>query len=450
MIDPLIRFLVPLRPWSSVPWTKMSRWERSGYALFVALLLAGLPIAVNRAVQRGGTDFPKFYDSGRCLLEHGTRNPDTALVRYLPSMEVPWVLLAWMPLPVAVGVWYAVGCWSWCGLLAAVSRYLLTDADETTRREATLGAGLLAMPLALDGLCLGSFHLLMVWLLLAALGRVSQNRCWSGGILLGVAIWVKLLPALGVGYLLLKRKWMPAAVAVACVLAIDVVLSVAAYGPQGAWQEHLNWWSAEAVGATGRQLVSPTPVYEDCISNQSVAVTLRRVFTRLGTDPGHARELVRIADLSASQLELAYAATTGLLATAVALYWRRPGRGLSARQWATEIAMLVLSTLWFSPVVWSYHPTAATPALALVLSRLARRRRLLWTIVALWLLSLALLAFPVARVLGNLLWMSLLLGAALVWTGGSPRSGEPDRVGPGKEERGRDSPLTESQAPASA
>ena len=102
--------------------------------------------------------------------------------------------------------------------MAATKRWLLDDLqdlDAPIKRHAVLAAELLVMPLALDHFCLGAFHILMVWLMVAGLGRAARGRPWSGGLLLGMAVWVKLLPLMGVGYLVLKRKWLAAGVALA-------------------------------------------------------------------------------------------------------------------------------------------------------------------------------------------------------------------------------------------
>jgi hypothetical protein len=282
-----------------------------------------------------------------------------------------------------------------------------------------LAAALLTMPLAVDGFCVGAFHVLMVWLMVAGLSHVSRGRSWSGGFLLGTAAWLKLLPVLGIGYLLLKRKWLPAAIAMLSVLVIDVVLSVAAYGPVGAWQEHATWWHNGASGTVMRQLTSVRAVDEDRLTNQSVPVTLRRLLSYLGSDPGKARNQVGIANLSPEQLKAVYLVVMGLLGLPIFLFCRRSGRNLSPGQWSAEIALMSLATLWFSPVVWSYHPTAAMPALAVVLSRGEQYTRLVWTVAMLWLLAMALLGCPIARACGDLLWISLLLGGVLILT--SPR-----------------------------
>ena len=118
------------------------------------------------------------------------------------------------------------------------------------------------------------------------------------------------------------------------------------------------------------------------------------------------------------QLQAVFLGATALLAAGVAAFCRRERKSTAARQGPDEvpaqIALMVLATLWFSPVVWSYHLTAATPALAIVLYRCRHHKPAVWAVAGVWLAALGLLACPVARAAGILLWLSLLLGLALV------------------------------------
>jgi hypothetical protein len=389
-----------------------SPWERAGALLFALMLLVGCPVAVNRAVHGGGADLRWFCSAGRYILEHGTRDPKSNLGRYWPSLDVPWMIVARVPIAVTASLWYLLGCLSWIALLDAIYRYVLTDADLKFRRQATLAAGLLVMPLAIDGLCLGSFHTFMVWLMLVGLCRALRGQTVRGGLLLGVAAWLKLLPFLGAAFLFLHRKPAAALTAILAALTIDVVLSVGAFGVNEAWRQHVIWWQRGAAGTADRQLTSPGYVDEDRLTNQSVAVTVRRLLSSLGSEPGSARNCVRIADLSGPQLKLAFSVLMAVLLLGVGLFcWPR---GPEPPRASAQIAMIVLATLWFSPVVWSYHLTAATPALAIVLARCRNRRLATALLVAAWLTALGLLCFPVVRAVGILLWLSLLTGAALV------------------------------------
>jgi hypothetical protein len=412
----LPRWLWPFAGDANAPPDDVSLWEILGQIVLLAALLIGGKVAVDRACNKGCSDFREFCAAGRHVLQFGTREAEPTLGRYWPSLDVPWIVFARMPLSVATAIWYAIGVWSWLGLLGPVCRSLLAEAEPATRRQATLVAGLLVTPLAVDGLVLGGFHIFMVWCMVAGLLRASRGRDLSGGILLGLGAWMKLLPLLGVGYLVLKRRWRPAAIALACVVAVDLGLSVAAYGPRGAWREHVTWWREGAAGTQLRQLTSETAIDEDRITNQSVAVTLRRLLSRLGTiwDLHEPREHVAMANFTAAQLELAFLVVIGALGLAILAYCRRPGNVLVPQRWATEIALITLATLWLSPVTWSYHPTAALPALALVLARCRQRQFLAWLVISVWVAGLVLLAWPIARACGDLLWLTLLLGLALV------------------------------------
>ncbi len=173
------------------------------------------------------------------------------------------------------------------------------------------------------------------------------------------------------------------------------------------------------------------------MTNQSVAVTLRRLLTSLGSLPAarsqdsasatpgalaeeqmyerefhlKARRQVQLADLTPGQLQAVFLAIMGLLALGVAVYCRpRKSEGAEGRR--DKIVMITLATLWFSPVVWSYHFVAATPVLAVLLLRGRYRWQLVVPVVGLWLGAFCLLKFEAARAAGVLLWMTLLLGAA--------------------------------------
>lgn len=396
-------------------------WQRSARRLFFLLLLAALPIAIGRVANHSSaSDFPAFYASAQYLLVHGERRCNSEFMRYLPSADLPWIALALLPLPAAAVVYYLFNCWCWMGLLDTIGRNLLTGVALAQRRQIMLQTGLLVMPLALDGFAVGAFHVFMVWMMVAGLCQISRERTWQGGFVLGLAIWVKLLPALGAAYLIFKRKWQPAVIALAAVLAADVVLSVASYGPREAWRHHAVWWRDEGSGALNRQLTNPDAINEDRITNQSIAVVLRHTLTTFGMDFSDVRKSVSIADVSAGTLRVVYLTIVGLLALAGAYYCRRSWPDTSRRQRSAEIALLLLATLWFSPVVWGYHPTAVTPALALVISRAPQYPRLCRGMALVWLAALALFAVPYARLLGHATLASLLLGAAVIWVSRPP------------------------------
>jgi hypothetical protein len=426
----------PSPPRPSCRWWQ-NRWELCGWILFAGLLVGFFPFALKRLTRLTSSDFWLFYESANYVVQHGTRDIESKFIHYLPSLEVAFAGLSWMPLFWAAVAWIALMITGWLCLMAAVDRYLLCDDDAVQARRSILCAGLLVLPLFLDHLCIGAFHVLMVWWMVAGLGRISQNKSWSGGIILGLAIWIKMLPLVGVGYLILKRKWLPAALAIVTVVVVDLALSLPMYGPQTTWKLHRQWIDNEVFGVKNQLLTDPNPVGDDRNTNQSLMVVMRHTLTHMGEGTvsdheeavrrgkpryigsvayGGLRPNVAIANLTPDQLQTAYTVVMLLLILGIAIYCRQPSRVLLPRQWATEISLIVLSTLWFSPLVWSYHPTAALPALAVIFARAPRRPKLVLAVTALWMISLTLMGSPLARAMGVTFWMNLLSGVFLVWT----------------------------------
>ena len=90
------------------------------------------------------------------------------------------MLFALLPISVTAVLWYGISCAAWLGLLRTICGRMLVGLDPAAKRHATLAAGLLAMPLVIDGMCLGSFHVLMVWLMILGLDRACRGEETSG------------------------------------------------------------------------------------------------------------------------------------------------------------------------------------------------------------------------------------------------------------------------------
>jgi alpha-1,2-mannosyltransferase len=393
--------------------TKTSPWELLGLTLFVALLVGTLPVALRR-MTRGHSDFDDFYQAGRSVLEHHTRAADSILAYYWPSLDVAWTALAWMPFHVAAVVWYVVSVGTWLGLLRTIHNHLLVGWPDRDRRQATLGTGLLLMPLALNHFCLGSFHILMLWLMVAGLSAVATGRWCRGGLLLGLAIWIKLLPVLAAGYLLWKRQWRPALLAVLTAVTLDAGLSLLGLGPTAAWNAHVRWWHKQVHGTTAGLMNSPYPTPEYRSNNQSLPAVLRRTLTITWVEePDGRANMYSLAQLSSGQLTLVYRGILVLLGGALAVACWGPATGIPPSRSATELALVCLATVWFSPVAWSYHFLSLTPAMALILVRERRARLDVWALIALWMLALALLGSHEARSHGELLLTSAILAVGM-------------------------------------
>ena len=113
------------------------------------------PLAVYRAIGDLSCDFPDFVMGARYVLEHGSRHPFTALNRYLPSLDVACILLTLLPLGLSAALYYALNVGTWFALLSTLRDKLL-PGDDPLRKRGAMAAGLLALPLAVDGFILAA------------------------------------------------------------------------------------------------------------------------------------------------------------------------------------------------------------------------------------------------------------------------------------------------------
>lgn len=392
------------------------KFQRTCRLLIALAFVVGLVVYLVRVLNdAAGTDFPEFYAAGRHVLEHGARHPESLLHRYLPSVDVAWVLIAWMPFPMAAVVWYLINVGTWLGLLHSVDVHLLRPTQSEHRRIALLGAAGLTLVYALGHMMLGAFHLLMLWLMIAGVGRAVRGRSVSGGVLLGLGVWLKLLPLLGVVYLVLKRRWAAAVLAIGVAGMVDAGLTIAGLGLRPGWDAHVQWWHERGAGDLNELFHEDDFIAQQRDRNQAVPAVMRRILTQTGVEhPDEMYRHIAIDDLSGHQLRHIYFSYVGLMLTLVFLYWCRPARDLSAKRQAGEIGVLALATMWFSPIVFSYHPVAMIPAIAVIIAieRLGSPRG--WIAVIASLAGMILLAFPYARALGEIQWVSWTLAVLIV------------------------------------
>jgi hypothetical protein len=217
-------------------------------------------------------------------------------------------------------------------------------------------------------------------------------------------------------------------VAGATVVVVNAAFSVVAFGPKGAYDAHVAWMNRDAAGTVSLLLNEEGGVAEQRITNQSMPSVLRRVLTQFGvtsesdrSEYGMARNRAAVGHLNSTQLKLVYVTLSGTLLLAIGWFLRRPGRSLSPSQWSTEIALVIASSLWFSPIAPSYHPMVMAPVLALLFAR-GNFQLLGFSALVVWLLAMAGHAWPLARGFGHVLWLTMFLGAMLVWS--ATRTGE--------------------------
>ncbi len=236
--------------------------------------------------------------------------------------------------------------------------------------------------------------------------RLHDRNSLVGGALIGVAAGVKLLPAILLPWLLLRRPRAAIAMLLAAAL-VAVGPSLLAFGPQRTLT-YLTQWAEHNLGAA-RGMLDPA-LREHFIDhrNQSLGDVLARLTAedhpyRVPWQPLTWSDDVRRRVVLGAQIAL----LAGLIGVTV-----YSGTGGSAHAF-TLFALWCLAMLLFSPLLRQYYLIWAMPALVALVRHQRGARMLARIAVLLWVAGLAAWLSETARASGVHLWILLALAAVL-------------------------------------
>lgn len=363
-----------------------------GYAMWRLLVRATYRIDVDvyRMGARAWLDGQPLYTDG--ALFHTAGGLDLPFT-YPPLAAVVFCPLAWLPLPAAS----AAITGATLALLIAAMTLVLTGLDVWPRsvivpgaawvRRSWLAAAIVA-PAAVwfepirSNFGFGQINVVLMALVLA--DCVPRRLPWPRGLLLGVAVALKLTPAVFVLYFLLRRDGRAVLMTVASFLAATLL------GFLLAWHDSWQYWT-DTVRNTDR--IGGAALN----TNQNLAGAL----ARLSLDE-HQRFLL-----------WAVGAVTVLLVTVWATR-----RVLKAGEPLLALLCVALFGLVVSPVSWSHHWVWMLPA-TVVAGVVAYRRRMVGLAV-LSAAGLALMLFSPISLLPEhqetaAAWWRQLFGMSYVW-----------------------------------
>ncbi len=350
-------------------------------------------------IQMGDPDFEYFYKAGAWLARHGTLDPGYDLVNgrplhrgtldwYWPFVPRIMSLFALLPYNAAGFVWLGLNLAAMLAILRMLGRNLtgLPPRDWPVTQLVPL--------LVLVGYWWWEFRLNQIdaFTLLFIVGSFvcwQAGRAWVGGFWLGLAILLKLTPALLLGWFLLKRQYRTVASAALCVVIWGPAADLIVFGPAQAAAAYRSWTS-RAVGE-GSQRALILNQREMDWRNQSVAAVLCRWLhptdcrTRFDNDPRltTAQPSFRIhrAALPLPQVAAIAGGVSLVILAGLAWLMRRPATHLSTWQLRFEWALAVLGMLLLMPVMRRYHLIWGLPAVSLLgagMHYAGRRSRWTW------------------------------------------------------------------------
>jgi len=266
---------------------------------------------------------------------------------YPPIFAILISPLGLLPYAAAHDLWYAV---SLAALGATLLWYFRREGRKLSGAEIA-GALILTALMwpALFTFGAGQANYVILLLVFAALVAAEKGRPAAAGIALAVATAIKLTPGLLVAWFLWKRRyavvvWSAVGLAAVAVAGILIV----------GWEVHLTW-ATRMVPLLSRGCAHWV--------NQSVSALLSRL-------TGAQMFAWEIAPPSG----FVRAGSAALSAAAIAaLAWlTRPGGGSSLR---LEYAIVLVTTLFVSPISWIHHAVLSLPAVLFLLRHLVESRR---------------------------------------------------------------------------
>jgi hypothetical protein len=367
-------------------------WARWASTALLLLLTAALVDTGRRMIvpDRPLPDFEYFYKAGAWLLAHGgldgayDRLPDGSV---LPRGSIPWylpfvsrffTLLAPLPYPVAAWTWLLVNAAALLVTLRLIAQHLmgLPRQDWPVVQLVPLillfGAWVWEFRLnQLDGVTL--------LLLTAAYVHWQRGRAGPAGLWLGLAVLLKLTPALLVVWFALKRQFRVVGFALATIVLAGPIGDVIVFGPTQAASEYRAWLRQAVSAGSHRGLI--VSGQEMDWRNQATGAVLARWLapvsysTRFDNDPrltGFSEEprYLNIASLRPETVAMIHLIGSGLAGLALLWLARRPAAQLTPWQLRLEWALFVLAMLWFMPVMRRYHVVLALPAVSLLAAAL--------------------------------------------------------------------------------
>lgn len=410
------------------PRTPSEKWF---VALALALLvyvavLAGVAAYQAARGPAGTNDFEDFHRTVTHFLKHRTYTQEYGAFGYPPFFVMLMVPLAIEPVWLASLIWSAANVVMLAAVISLVDRIIVPPrVGNPLIRVAVPVACCMAYIHAC--LFLGQLGILVLFLLVIMWVLYEQKQEWWAGLMLALAIQVKVFPALWLAYWLVKRRWRLVGGTVVGT-AFCLVLTVQGYTAEESWRAHKEWFTtAQDVWNQAFREGEPTQDGGMRVQNwrflrfrnEAMSFTLRRLLSDVRPAQGDARPDVSVLNLSPAAVHAVYRVMmVGLLVWLTAMLVR-PARQCTPMRMRWEAAIMMLAPLWFSPILWIHYLPLAYPALAMLAVRLAhdhmlgRRNRAGLVGLAVWIGATVMLASPHMRAAGIHLWATMVLVAAL-------------------------------------
>lgn len=407
------------------------RHERRDVGVVIAsvLLAAFVGLVSFRRAANMSYDFHHFYIDARHVWELGSLNtkheqaltPEgPQLLFYLPAVPLMLAPMTALGVTGAAAAWAAILAIS-AGASAMMLMRIGRERGATTR--AMTATAVLLLPVIHEAARFNQLSLPILAMALAALRSLEKGRSARCGAWIGVATTLKLLPALLIAWLLLKRRWAAAAASAATVAALAVLPCAAVFGWQRTATYHREWFERNVLGRPAEGMISAADANEAESQarghfldhrNQSLRAVLARVFQ---TD-ARFRVAWQPFELSQGACTFIERLTLAVLGLGIVSASRRCWNHTGPISRSTEFSAFLIAMQVFSPLVRQYYLVWSAPAIVALACLACRRsrsgRRLGRAGLVIWVAGMLAWISPEARAYGAHWLMLLMIGVVLL------------------------------------
>lgn len=333
-----------------------------------ALLIAVGTVSFLRAA-RGEWDFSHFYHDARDVWEHGGLNAfidrtggdaGRRLPFYLPAVPAILAPLTAFGLTPAAALWAALQVASLAYCLFAL-RHCWAGSSA-----AFWLAICLALPALYEAAKFNQLTYPVLALIIAAFEAFERRRIVAGALALGLAIVLKLLPAVFVLWLCVKRRWGAVALTVVAAAVLASGPALIAYGPRKAVEHYAEWCAFNFGGDSVRGLLA-VERREHFVDHRNQSIT--QVLARWTWAAHPYRMPWQPVSLAAPTVVMIASGLAAFLLVALLWRTRQAAHLLGVAQRRAEWAAYAIAMLVLSPLVRQYYLAWVLPALVLLASR---------------------------------------------------------------------------------
>ncbi len=341
-------------------------------SLVIAAAVHGYIISFGRSFHFRDIDIHR--EIGRRFLSGEYLYANDYCYMYLPTTGIYFAPLLVLERNPSLALRYAVAVGCVVVTIMLFHRMLCTsNSSPWSRLWVGVGAGALTLQFILNDLDDGGPHLILLGILTCAIYAIWAGRERLGAIILGLAITLKITPALFVLLFLWKRQWRLASYTVLATV-FWIVLPILYMGTTSWWDHHTEWTRNAVLSVLDRQ-VEGRQENELQKANLSLRHTMLRFLVTYPSD--HRLRQVDhsykpVLDLSS---QLANAIIGAAAITLIGLFaWSSRGvfQGPGDQMWARDCAGTLILALLFSPITWDQHLVWMIPAAFVVVSAAAK------------------------------------------------------------------------------